>query len=229
MTHPQRSRTSLLLATLFRVAAGILLFAALLFLPAGTTHYWQAWLYLVVLFTPMILALILFYLRAPALLERRMRSREPQPGQVPIVLVASALIIAAYLVPGFDRRYGWSNVPDWLALLAAALVVLSYAFLLYTLWTNRFAARVVDVEEGQRAITTGPYAVVRHPMYLAITLLFLFTPLALGSYWGMLAGLLLPVVLVARIDGEETLLRKELEGYEAYCQKVRYRMLPFLW
>jgi len=229
MTETHRSRRGLLFATAFRVMAGIALFAALLFLPAGTTDYWQAWLYLVVLFTPMILALIVFYLRAPALLERRMRGREPQPGQTPIVLVASVLIVAAYLIPGFDKRYGWSNVPVWLALLAALLVVLSYLFLLYTLWTNRFAARVVDVEEGQRAITTGPYAVVRHPMYLSIIVLFVSTSVSLGSYWGMLPGLLLPIVLVARIDREEALLREELDGYEEYCSKVRYRMIPFVW
>ena len=224
-----RSRISLLIQALIRVIAGMALFMALLFLPSGTTDFWQAWAYLALLFSMMVAAMVLFMVRDPELLERRITGRESQPGQGRIVLAASVLIIIAYLFPGFDKRFGWSPASTALSLLGFVLVTFGYIFFLFTLWTNRYAARVVDVEAEQQAITTGPYAVVRHPMYLAITILFAFTPLALGSIWGVLPMLLLPLVLAARIAGEEKLLRKELKGYEDYCRDVPHRMIPFLW
>ena len=199
------------------------------FLPAGTIFYWQAWLYLVVLIIPMLLMLRYFIKRAPDLLERRLRMQEKEAEQKLIIKLLFLYFVVSFLLPGFDQRYGWSSVPVVGVIAANIVVLLGYGLYALVLKENRYASRIIEVEENQPVITTGPYALVRHPMYLAVLLMYVFSPLALGSYWAMLPTILLPVLLLARIRNEEKVLLRDLAGYGAYQQETKYRLIPGVW
>lgn len=221
------SRTALLSRTLVRFLAGLLLVGCMLFLPAGTLRYWG--LYMALLFVPVAVVGGVLFIKDPELLERRLRTQEREAPQKKVIAASSLVLLSVYLIPGFDRRYDWSTVSPTLVLLADILVLLGYLLFVLTIKENRYASRVVEIQDNQVAISTGPYALVRHPMYLAVSVIFTLSPLALGSYWALIPTLLLPVVLAARIANEEQLLRRSLTGYEEYCQKVKYRLLPFIW
>jgi protein-S-isoprenylcysteine O-methyltransferase Ste14 len=212
-----------------RFLAGILLFGVFVFIPAGTLQYWQAWVYLAVLFVPLAVFGLVLFTREPKLLERRMRMRETQAEQKRAIAALTLLLLIILVIPGLDRRFSWSSAPPGLVILADLIILLGYALFVLTIRENQFASRVVEVQEGQAVISSGPYAVVRHPMYLATTLMFGLTPLALGSYWGLIASALFPVMLAARIRNEEAVLREGLVGYADYARKVRYRLIPFVW
>ena len=217
------------LAAILRIVVGLLFAGALLFLPAGTFDYWQAWVWLATLFIPMGVSLVYLLKMDPALLERRTRTNEVRPEQRRIIMASVIYFLVIFLLPGFDVRYGWSNVPVWLCLAADGVVLASYILYILVLKTNTFASRVVEVEQGQQVITSGPYAVVRHPMYLAMILMMTATPLALGSYWAMLPSTLFILLLAARAKNEEELQQKELKGYSEYMQKTRHRLFPGIW
>jgi protein-S-isoprenylcysteine O-methyltransferase Ste14 len=212
-----------------RLVGGLVVIAGILFLSAGTFRYWQAWLFLAVLFIPISGALVYLLARAPDVLERRLRTREKEQAQGPILAVASLSLLAALIVPGLDRRFGWSDVPVWVVLAACGVILLGYGLFLLVLRENRYAARTIAVEQAQTVIDTSPYAVVRHPMYVAALLIYGAMPLALGSYWGLLPVLGAALGLVARILNEETVLTRDLPGYPAYLRKVRYRLIPGIW
>lgn len=212
-----------------RLLAAALSLGALFFLPAGTLQYWEAWVYLGVLLIPMFATSTYLLQRDPELLERRMRNKEPQAAQQLIVTLSAVALTAILLVPGLDHRYGWSSVPAPLVIVGDALVLLGYGLFVLVMRENRYASRTVEVEKDQKVITTGPYALIRHPMYLAATLIYVASPLALGSYWGLIPAAILPVLLGARILSEERLLHEHLEGYTAYTQKTRSRLLPGIW
>jgi protein-S-isoprenylcysteine O-methyltransferase Ste14 len=223
------SRTALLLTTLARFFAGIILIGCMLFIPAGTLRFWEAWLYIGLLFIPIAIVGLVLFIKDPELLERRLRTQEGEDPQKKVIAVSTLVLLAVYLIPGFDHRFAWSKVPSILVVSADILILLGYLLFVLTIRENRYASRVVEVQENQVAISTGPYAMVRHPMYLAVIVIFTLTPIALGSYWALIPALLLPVVLAARINNEEQLLRRSLTGYDDYCQKVKYRLLPFIW
>ncbi|NTW12016.1 MAG: isoprenylcysteine carboxylmethyltransferase family protein [Anaerolineales bacterium] len=216
-------------SAILRIVVGLLFIGALLFLPAGTFNYWQAWVWLATLFIPMGVSLVYLLKMDPALLERRTRTNEMRPEQRRIIMASAVYLLIIFILPGFDVRYGWSNVPAWLCLAADGVVLASYILYLLVLKTNTFASRVIEVEQGQQVITSGPYALVRHPMYLAMILMMTATPLALGSYWAMLPSVLFILLLAARAKNEEELLQKELKGYSEYMQKTRYRLFPGVW
>jgi protein-S-isoprenylcysteine O-methyltransferase Ste14 len=222
-------RAAVLPVIVFRLAAGMAVIGGLLLWPAGTFNYPQAWIYLAVLFVPVLLLGGYLYWKDPELLERRMRTGETENPQKRVIGVFVVLLLVLYLVPGFDHRYGWSQVPMWLSLFADVVILAGYVLFILTIRENRFASRIIEVQQGQSVVTTGPYALVRHPMYLAVILIFGLTPLALGSYWGLLPALTVPILLAKRIENEEQLLRRDLGGYEAYTRKVRFRMVPFIW
>lgn len=219
----------LLRRTMVRFGGGALVLGALFFGTAGTFAYWQAWLYLAVLFVPATFVLVYLMRRDPALLERRMRGREPLRTQRTIIGLSSAVLLLAFVLPGLDRRFGWSSVPSAVVIVADVLHLLGYLLFFLVLRENRHAARTVEVEEGQEVITTGPYRTVRHPMYVAVLLMYGCAPLALGSWWALVPTLALPFTLVARIRSEERLLEEELAGYREYMRKTRWRMIPGLW
>jgi protein-S-isoprenylcysteine O-methyltransferase Ste14 len=210
-------------------SAGFIVVALFLFLPAGSLLYWQAWVYLGVLFIPMIVVVNYFIKRDPGLLERRMRTREKYEPQKRIQALTGVLFFLGFLIPGLDYRFGWSFVPVPLVLAADAVVALGYLLIFLVFRENSYTSRIIDVEPGQRVVTTGPYALIRHPMYLGVTLMFLATPLALGSWVAVPLFFLVPVFLVFRIRNEEEVLVRELTGYADYCSDVRYRLIPGIW
>ena len=201
----------------------------MLFLPAGSLDYWQAWIYCGVLFIPMFFVVFYFLKKDPALLERRMRMREKEEKQKTIIKFAYIFFFIGFIIPGLDYRYHWSNVPVLLVIAANAMVLSGYIFVFFVLRENSYASRIIEVEKGQKVITTGLYAIVRHPMYLGVLIMYLFTPLALGSYWALIFFLPLLPLIVLRLLNEEEVLLRELAGYKEYCRKTRYRLFPFIW
>jgi protein-S-isoprenylcysteine O-methyltransferase Ste14 len=203
-----------------------------LFVTAGTVHYWQAWVYLAVFFG--ISALVTVYLmrRDPALLERRMRggpTAEPEPSQRIIMWLVSVGFVALLVVPAVDRRFGWSHLPSWVALAGNALTVIGFYLIFLVYRENTYGAATIRVTADQRVISTGPYSVVRHPMYASASLYLIGTPLALGSLWGLVPLVLIVPALIWRLLDEERLLARDLPGYTEYQRRVRYRLLPAMW
>ncbi len=201
----------------------------LLFLPAGTFDFWQVYVYFGVILTLALGAMAYFLKHDPELLERRLRTREKQGTQQAVVFSLLIVVVLGIVMPGLDRRFGWSEVPTVVVLLADAVVAASYLFTALVMKTNSYASRIVEVEEDQRLVRTGPYAVVRHPMYASAAVMFFATPIALGSWWGLLPMAVVPMILVPRILNEEKVLRGGLEGYNDYCEEVRWRILPLVW
>jgi protein-S-isoprenylcysteine O-methyltransferase Ste14 len=222
-------RGRLAVLVLLRVVLLVPLIGGLLLVPAGSWGYWEAWVYCGIFFVPTLVISLYFLARDPAFLERRMKWREKERRQQVGQSIMSLLYIISILIPGFDYRYGWSKMPVALVLAADAVILGGFLLVLRVFQENRYAASTVEVEAGQQVISSGPYAVVRHPMYLGALLMFLFTPLALGSYWALLAALPLTGGLVLRIRNEEAVLRRELPGYAEYCRKVRWRLIPRAW
>jgi protein-S-isoprenylcysteine O-methyltransferase Ste14 len=211
---------------------GALLMATLVFLPAGTLNYWQAWVFLSVFAGASAAITVHLAITDPALLERRMKvgpTAETEPTQKLAVSLAIAGFAALLAVPAFDHRFGWSRVPPSGALVGDALVGLCFVFMFLVLKENPFSASTVQVVKDQTVISTGPYAVVRHPMYAAALLLVVGTPLALGSWWGLLAALLLVPALIWRLVDEEAFLKRNLPGYAEYARRVRHRLVPLVW
>jgi protein-S-isoprenylcysteine O-methyltransferase Ste14 len=202
---------------------------AILFIPAGTLDYWEAWVYLAILLLPMFFVFRYLLKHSPQLLERRMQMRERELAQRRIVALSFLYFAVAFTLPGFDRRWGWSDVPIWVVIVADLVVLLGYGFFVLVLRENQYASRTIQVEQSQRVISSGPYALVRHPMYLGVSLMYLASPLALGSYWALLPALLIVPILIARITHEEEVLERELAGYRDYQRATRYRLLPGVW
>ena len=209
--------------------AGLLVLGAVFFIPAGTLDYWQAWLYMAVLFTPVVFVLLYFLKRDPAFLERRLKTREKEVKQKAIIKLATLIFVIGFLSPGLDRRFGWSSVPFEIVIAANALVLIGYFICFLAYRENSYAVRTIEVEKGQKVISTGPYSIVRHPLYVGVLLMLTATPIALGSYWALPPVLLLIPVIVLRILNEEEFLRRKLPGYKAYCKKTKYRLLPYVW
>ena len=229
VASPHLSRGQLATTALLRLIAALVVLPALLILPAGTLAYWEAWVYLAIILLPMTFTAVYLFVNDPELLERRMRKHETDAEQGRIVALLSACLLAAILIPGFDRRFGWSDVPA-AGVAAADLVVLAgYGLFVLVLRENRSASRVIEVEAGQRVVATGPYAVVRHPMYSGILVMALATPVALGSWWALIPAVLLVAGLAARILNEERMLANHLDGYRTYMQATRYRLIPGIW
>ena len=212
-----------------RVSVIYVVMGLMFFLPAGTLRYWEAWAYLAVIAVPMIIFGLYMFKHDPKFIERRMRVKEKREKQKLIIKLGFIPFLLSFIVPGFDQRFGWSDVSMPLALAGLAMVLLGYLLTLYVFMTNSFASRIIEVDKEQKVISTGPYGRVRHPMYSSTILFYLFTPVALGSYWAVIPALFIIPVLIIRILDEEKELLDNLKGYREYLQKVRYRIFPGVW
>jgi len=229
MDYNSVSRGKLIRTFFLRLLSFFLIWLAVLFLPAGTFPFWEAWVVLAILVIPMVLAFAHWLRNDPELLERRSKTREKEAEQKVIIRVLSLFFVLTILIPGVDQRFGWSNVPVAVAVLSEILLLFGYGICFCAIRENRFASRTIEVEQEQMVIASGPYAMVRHPMYLGVLLMCLSLPLALGSYWATIPALFIIPVLAARIRNEEQVLGRELKGYGDYVQKTRHRMIPGIW
>ena len=214
---------------LLKFLIGLALLGVLLFLPAWTWNYPNGWLFLALLFVPMLIMGLVMILRAPELLAKRLDGREKEKAQKGVLALSGLLFPLAFILSALDFRFGWSRVPTWCVIVCSVLFLLGYGIYAEVMRENAYLSRTVEVQEGQRVIDTGLYGVVRHPMYLATLLMFLPIPLILGSFWGLCVMAIYPALIVVRILDEERVLTEGLEGYAAYRKKVKYRLIPFVW
>ena len=219
----------LLVNALLKFVSGFAAVGLLLFLPAGTLRYWNAWLFSALLFLPMLIVGVLLFVKAPELLEKRLNTREQEGAQKAVVALSALIFCLGFVLAGLDFRFGWSHMPVWLVAAAAVLQLVSYGLYAEVMRENAYLSRTVEVQKDQKVIDTGLYGIVRHPMYLAVTLLFLTIPLVLGSWPCFVLFLCTPALLVLRIRNEEQVLVRGLPGYTEYQQRVRWRLIPFIW
>lgn len=219
----------LLTEALVKFTCGLLLVGLLLFLPAGTLAYTCGWLFIGLLFVPMLIAGFVMLAKAPEFLKKRLDAKEKQGTQKGVVAFSGFMFIAGFAVAGLDFRFGWSYVPVWVTAAASILFLAAYALYAEVMRENAYLSRTIKIQQGQTVVDTGLYGVVRHPMYAVTVLLFLMIPLVLGSWYALIAFAFYPAIIVVRLKAEEDLLTNELPGYAEYKQKVKYRMIPYVW
>jgi len=209
--------------------SGLVLLGLLLFLPAGTFDYWQAWLLMGILFVPMFIAGLVMLRKNPELLRKRLNMREEQKEQKEVILLSGWMFLAAFIVAGLNRRFQWQILPKTVSWAAAVLFLLAYALYAEVLRENVYLSRTVEVQENQKVIDTGLYGIVRHPMYMCTLLLFLSMPLVLGSLFSFVITLLYIPIIGMRIRNEEQVLEAGLDGYREYKSRVKYKVIPLIW
>ena len=214
---------------IIKLILGILIIGVLLFLPAGTLDYWQAWLLIAVLFIPMFCAGIVMMLKSPELLRKRLNAKEGEAEQKQVIALSVIMFLAAFIVAGLNVRFGWFILPSWISYAAAVVFLFGYILYAEVLRENMYLSRTVEVQENQKVIDTGLYGIVRHPMYMATLFLFLAMPPVLGSVFSFFILLLYIPIIRKRIKNEEKVLEQGLEGYSEYKKKVRYKVIPFIW
>ena len=219
----------LLINGLVKFLCGLLLVGLLIFLPAGTLYYANGWLLVGLLFAPMLIAGFVMFFKSPAFLAKRLDAKEKQATQKGVLAFSGLMFVAGFVVAGLDYRFGWSKLPTWVSVIASLLFLLAYGLYAEVMRENAYLSRTIKVEEGQTVVDTGLYGIVRHPMYMATILLFLMMPLILGSWYALIVFAFYPVIIIVRLKDEENLLTRELPGYAAYKEKVKYRLLPLIW
>ena len=224
-----RANIKLMASAGIKLLMGLVLVGVLIFIPAGTIHFFNGWLLVAVLFVPMLIAGVVMALRSPALLSKRLNADEKEAEQKSVVAMSGIMFVAAFVVAGFNYRYSWMVMPAWAVWSAVALFLLSYIMYAEVLRENVYLSRIIEVQEGQKVIDTGLYGIIRHPMYSATVLMFLSMPLVLGSLPSFVIMLAYVPLIVKRIKNEERVLLEGLDGYDEYCRKVRYRIIPFIY
>ena len=219
----------LLMDALVKFFCGLLMVALLIFLPAGTLAYGGGWLLVGLLFGPMFIAGLVMLRKSPEFLKKRLDGKEKQATQKGVVALSGLMFIAGFVVAGLDYRFDWSNMPVPVTVVASVLFLAAYVLYAEVMRENAYLSRTIKVEEGQKVVDTGLYGIVRHPMYMATLLLFIMIPIVLGSWYALIPFAFYPAIIIARLKDEEELLTKELPGYAEYKQKVKYRILPFIW
>ena len=222
-------KQKLLLQAVIKYTIGLLLVMLLLFLPAGTIYYWNGWLFIGLLFIPMFFLGAVLLVKAPKLLEKRLKNKEVESDQKQVIGLSLIMFIAGFLLSAFDFRFQWTSVSMIIVVVASVILLVSYGLYAEVMRENAYLSRTVEIQEEQKVIDTGFYGIVRHPMYFSTVLLFLSIPLVLGSYIGFAIFLCYPFLLVKRIKNEEEVLEKGLKGYDKYKEKVKWRLIPFVW
>lgn len=219
----------LLIQAIIKFVSGILIVALLLFFPAGTIDYFNAWLLMGVLFIPMLIAGVVMMFKNPDLLRKRLNAKEKEGEQKGVIAMSGLMFVGGFVLAGLDYRFGWFALPKWIIVLSTVMFLLGYLLFAEVLRENDYLSRTVEVQENQKVIDTGLYGIVRHPMYMATIILFLSMPLILSSLISFIVFLIYPVIIAKRIQNEEQVLTEGLEGYEEYKERVRYKVIPFLW
>ncbi len=208
---------------------GFIMVGALIFIPAGTFKYWNGWLFMGILFIPMFFAGIVLMIKNPELLRRRLNAKEKESEQKEVLLFSGIMFLAGFIVAGLNFRFGWIIIPNTVVIIASVLFVIAYILYAEVLRENTYLSRTVEVQENQKVIDSGLYGIVRHPMYAVTILLFLSMPLVLGSFVSFIIFLAYPIIIAKRIKNEEEVLEKDLEGYKEYKNKVKYKIIPYVW
>ena len=223
------NKKSLAVKAIIRFLSALFIIGSILFIPAGTFKYWNGWLFIASIFIPMIVVLTYLLIKDPELLEKRFKTKEKEKEQKFIQKVGIVPTLIGFVLPGFDYRFNWSNVPTWLVIIATILVVSGYILFIIVMRQNSYASRVIEIQQNQKVIDYGLYSKVRHPMYIAAIIIMLSSPLGLGSYYALIPMALYPLIIIFRIKIEEEVLKKGLAGYEEYLKKVKYRLIPLIW
>lgn len=219
----------LFLSALVKFSAGVILVGALIFLPAGTLHFPGAWLLMGILFVPMFLVGLIMMAKSPHLLRSRLNAKEKEAEQDLVVKLSGLMFLVGFILAGLDHRFGWSKISMTVNYIGAGLFLMAYALYAEVLRENMWLSRTVEVQQGQTVVSTGLYGIVRHPMYAVTLLLFLSMPLVLGSIPAFVVFLAYPAIIAKRIRNEEEVLKRNLPGYAEYLEKVRWRMIPYIW
>ena len=219
----------LFIKAITRFIAGVILVGALLFIPAGTFNYWNAWIFMGLLFIPMFIAGIILMLKNPMLLKSRLDVNEKEKEQKQVIIYSGLMFLTGFIIAGLNNRYSWINISNTTVIISSILFILSYILYAEVLRENTYLSRTIKVQDNQTVVDTGLYSVVRHPMYSITLLLFLTIPLILGSIISFIIFLTYPFIIIKRIKNEEKVLEKELKGYKEYKQKVKYHLIPYIW
>lgn len=223
------NKLQLIFSALSKLVVGLGIIGLLLFLPASSWHYWHAWLLIALLFIPMMCMGIWLLLSSPELLSKRLNNKEKEQTQKHVVALSGLMFIGGFLLCGFDYRFAWSQVPVWVVATASVFFLIGYILYAEVLRENAYLSRTIEVQDDQQLIDTGLYGMVRHPMYTATLLMFLSMPLILGSWWALALFAIYPLLIIKRIRNEEQVLASGLEGYADYQQRVRWRLIPWVW
>lgn len=219
----------LLISAFLKFIIGFLFVGLLLFLPAGTFKFANGWLFIALLFVPILILGSVLFIKSPELLKKRLDSKEKEGTQKAVVAFSALFFVAGFIVAGLDFRFGWSKMPRWTVITASVILLCSYALYAEVMRENIYLSRTIKVEENQTVVDKGLYGIIRHPMYAVTIWLFLSIPVVLGSWWSLICFFPYVVVIVVRISNEEKILEAELYGYNEYKKRVRYRLIPFVW
>ena len=219
----------LFIKAITRFIAGVILVGALLFIPAGTFNYWNAWLFIGLLFIPMFIAGIILMFKNPMLLKSRLDVNEKENEQKQVIIYSGLMFLTGFIIAGLNYRYSWNNISNTTVIISSILFVLSYILYAEVLRENTYLSRTIKVQDNQKVVDTGLYSIVRHPMYSITLVLFLTIPLILGSIISFIIFLIYPFIIIKRIKNEEKVLENNLKGYKEYKQKVKYQLIPYIW
>lgn len=221
--------TKLFFQALGKILIGLIIVMLLLFVPAGTLNYFNGWLFIALLFIPMFIAGIIMFVKSPELLKRRLNGKEEENEQKIVIVISGIMFLSAFIIAGLNFRFGWFKLSQTIVTIASIIFLISYIMYGEVLRENVYLSRTVEVSENQKVVDSGLYGIVRHPMYTSTIILFLSMPLVLNSIFSFAIMLIYPIVIIFRIKNEEKVLENELEGYKTYKEKVKYKIIPFIW